>query len=96
MNTYLKANCVALYLLAIGAMFTELPWGSGPYLQRLALALVAVHAIETVVAFKHVKAYRGPLGASIALSLLYGLLHWWPLAKRHNASTPTETIHKTP
>jgi len=96
MKTFLKANCIALYLLAIGALFTELLWGSGPYLQRLALALVAVHAIETVVAFKHVKAYRGPLWASIALSLLYGLLHWWPLAKRHNGTAPSATIHTTP
>ena len=30
--------------------------------------------------YKHVRLYRGPLAASVVLTLLFGLLHWKPLA----------------
>ena len=30
--------------------------------------------------FKHVRLYRGPLAASVVLTLLFGLLHWKPMA----------------
>jgi hypothetical protein len=80
--TYLKSNLIALYLLAILSVWLPMPWDSGPILQKIAVALIAIHAIETLVAFKYVKAYEGPLGKSVALSLLYGLLHWLPIARR--------------
>ena len=81
MNTYFKANLLAIYALALISLFVTLPWGSGPYLQRITVIVLAVHVLETVVAFKYVKLYKGPLVHSIGLSLLYGLLHWLPLAK---------------
>ena len=34
--------------------------------------------------FKHVRKYRGPLAVSVLLTLLFGLLHWKPLAQRRN------------
>jgi hypothetical protein len=34
--------------------------------------------------FGHVKAYRGPLAASVVLTLLFGLLHERPLAAGRN------------
>ena len=49
--------------------------------QRLALVLLGVHALECLLAFKHIKRYTGPLWVSLALSLLFGLLHWMPLAR---------------
>ena len=85
MNTYFKANLLAIYALALVSLFITLPCGSGPYLQRISIALFAVHALETIVAFKHVKSYKGPLLHSIGLSLMYGLLHWLPLAKAGKA-----------
>jgi hypothetical protein len=81
MNNYLKINLLGLYLLALVSLVIELPWGSGPYLQRISLILLAIHAVETVVMFKDVKRYQGPLVTSVVLSLLFGLLHWLPLRK---------------
>jgi hypothetical protein len=81
MNTFFKANLIAIYALALVSLFVTLPWGTGPQLQKITLLLLGIHVLETAVAFKHVKAYKGPLLHSIALSLLFGLLHWLPLAK---------------
>jgi len=39
-----------------------------------------IHALEIVVMFKQVRLYRGPLAVSMLLTLLFGLLHWKPLA----------------
>ena len=80
--TFLKLNLLAIYALAVLSLWLPMPWQSGPVLQNMAMALLAIHAIETVFAFKHVKTYPGPLGKSMALSLLFGLLHWLPLARR--------------
>jgi hypothetical protein len=80
--TFLKINLLAIYALAVLSLWLPLPWQSGPVLQNIAMALLAIHAIETIFAFKHVKTYPGPLGKSMALSLLFGLLHWLPLARR--------------
>ena len=81
MNQILKAGCIGLYVLAIAAFFVELPFGVGPWAQRLALLFMVAHALELLVAFKHVKAYQGPLWKSVALTMLFGLFHWWPIAK---------------
>ncbi len=85
MNQFLKANVIGLYLLALASLVVELPWGSGPVFRTVALATVAIHAVELVLAFKHVRAYRGPLAVSVLLTLTFGLMHWLPIAKS-NAS----------
>ena len=51
-------------------------------MQTLALALILVHVLEAVVAFRYIKTYEGPLYVSLLLALLFGLLHWLPLARR--------------
>jgi antibiotic biosynthesis monooxygenase (ABM) superfamily enzyme len=81
MNTFFKANLIVLYVLAAAGMIIILPWGIGPYLQRISLALFAIHMLETIAMFKHVKSYEGPIAKSVVLSLLYGLLHWLPLMR---------------
>jgi len=35
--------------------------------------------------FKHVKAYEGSLVKSMVLTLLFGLLHWMPIAKANKS-----------
>ncbi len=85
MMTFFKANCIAIYLLAILSLFITFPWGTGPLLQFVSVALIAVHALEALFVFKHIKTYPGPLLVSVALALLFGLLHWMPLAKAKNA-----------
>ena len=85
MNTFFKAGCIALYVAALASLVWPLPNGAGPMLQMAALAFLAVHALEMLVAFKHIKSYAGPLWVSIVLALLFGLLHWMPLAKARQA-----------
>ena len=81
MNKALKAAILAIYLLAIVRAFGVLPAGITSILQKTAVILVAAHMLELLFAFKSVQRYRGPLVDSIALTLLFGLLHWRPLAK---------------
>jgi uncharacterized protein YhhL (DUF1145 family) len=81
MNTNLKAVCLAIYLLAILGIFVALPPGVASAVQKIAIILLAAHVLELAYAFKSVKRYPGPLIDSIALTLLFGLLHWKPLAK---------------
>lgn len=88
MLIFFKANCIAIYLLAVTSVFIPLPWGSGPLLQKLALLLVAVHALEAAFAFKYIKTYKGPLIASLVFALLFGLLHWLPLVKASKQARP--------
>lgn len=83
MNTLSRAALLTLYSLAIAALFMPLPWGAGPLVQRIALITVGIHGVELLFAFKHVKAYSGPLSTSVVLTLLFGLLHWMPLKSKN-------------
>jgi len=82
LNTFFKANCIAIYLLAIASHFVSFPMQAGEILQTLALALILVHVLEAVLAFRYIKTYEGPLYISVLLALLFGLLHWMPLARK--------------
>ena len=76
-----------LILLALASLVWTFPNGAGPVIQTLALAFLAVHVLEMLIAFKYIKTYAGPLWVSIVLALLFGLLHWMPLAKaQHKAA----------
>ena len=81
MNTALKAAILAIYLLAVVGAFGVLPAGITSILQKVAVILLAAHTLELLFAYKSVQRYRGPLVDSIALTLLFGLLHWKPLSK---------------
>lgn len=82
MSTIVKASCLAVYLLAVIAVIVELPFGIGSALQGLAVTLLVLHALEVLIAFKSVRLYPGPLVDSVALTLLFGFLHWKPLTRR--------------
>lgn len=81
MNTIFKAGCLAIYALALASLVITFPNGAGPVIQTLAVAFLAVHVLEMLIAFKYIKTYNGPLWVSVVLALLFGLLHWMPLAK---------------
>lgn len=81
MNTSLKALCLAIYVLAAIGAYVVLPFGVTSALQKVAIILLAAHTLELIVAFRSVKRYAGPLIDSVALTLLFGLLHWKPLSK---------------
>ena len=80
MSTLLKLGCIAIYLLAILATLVAIPLGI--VLQYLALILLVGHALEVLIALKRIRLYQGPLVDSIALTLLFGFLHWIPLSRR--------------
>ncbi len=80
MNALLKASLLALYALAGASFLWTIPLDAGQLLRRIAALLLILHALELVFMFKHVRLYRGALAASVALTLLFGLLHWKPLA----------------
>ncbi|MBK9522752.1 MAG: hypothetical protein IPO13_14275 [Rhodocyclaceae bacterium] len=80
MNTFSRVICLAVYVLALATLDGTFLAGSATVLQYGAIALLAAHAIEVVVCYKYVKLYKGPIAVSIVLTLLFGLLHWKPLA----------------
>ena len=84
----LKAGCLAVYALALAGTADLLPAGLAGTMRTLAIAFIVIHSLETVVMFRHVRQYRGPLAVSIMLSLLFGLLHWKPLADASARSDP--------
>ena len=83
MNQVLKATCVLVYLLALLQWAGLLPPGHLERLPMVALALLVIHAVELPLFYRHVRQYPGPLAISIVLTLLFGLMHWKPLADAH-------------
>jgi uncharacterized protein YhhL (DUF1145 family) len=80
LNSVLKAACLIVYALALVGLAGLLPAGlSGP-VQTVAAILLLLHVLELLFFFKHVRKYTGPLAVSVLLTLLFGLLHWKPLA----------------
>ncbi len=80
MQTGLKAVCLVIYALALAGLAGWLPSKLSIAVQYVGAAVLIVHALELVFAFKHVRLYRGPLAVSILLAMLFGFLHWKPLA----------------
>lgn len=77
----LKAACLAIYGLALAGVAGILPQGLARTMQVIAVAFLAIHALELVVAAEKVRLYRGRWTMSMLLTLLFGVLHWMPLAK---------------
>lgn len=90
-NTLSKVLLSLTYLVALASLFVVLPMGATPVVQKLALALLGVHVLECLLAFKYVKSYAGPLWVSVLLALLFGLLHWMPLAKAARKAAADQT-----
>jgi len=84
-NPFIKTVLLATYALAIASLLVTLPFDAGPMLRRASLILLAIHVLELVFMFRHVRLYKGPLATSIVLTLLFGLLHWKPLADADKA-----------
>jgi uncharacterized protein YhhL (DUF1145 family) len=76
----LKAVCLVIYTLAMAGLAGLLPSGLAGPVQTIALFMLIAHAVELLVMFKYVKRYPGPLAFSLLLTMLFGLLHWKPLA----------------
>lgn len=84
-NTLLRGLCLLTYAAALAHIAGWLPPGlmSG-LVQRspmVAAVLLAVHTAELPLAWQHLRRDRRPLALGLLLTLLYGLMHWWPLAR---------------
>ena len=80
MNSFFKVVLIATYVLAGASLLLTLPFDAGDMLRRITVILLVIHALEVVFVFRHVRLYQGPLVTSVVLTLLFGLLHWKPLA----------------
>ena len=81
MNLVMRIACLVAYALGIAA-FTGLI--HGPFAAAAAIAtiaLVGLHALELLYAYRFLHRYKGSMGTSVALALLFGVLHWAPLAR---------------
>ena len=77
----LKGAALLVYAVALA---TLAGWLDGPAADAMAVfggVMLAVHALEVPFVLAHLRRYRGSLAASIALNLLFGLLHWVPLKR---------------
>ncbi|MNG06215.1 hypothetical protein D3C87_814560 [compost metagenome] len=74
----LKLLCIGVYVLGVASAVGLLPvaWS---FWKTIAAVLLLTHLLEIIAMFKYVKRYRGSLGASLVLTLLFGFLHWKPL-----------------
>ncbi len=76
----LKVGCLCIYAMAIAGAAGLLPGRVGGALEMVAGVMLALHALELALAWKYVRLYRGPIGVSVGLTLVFGVLHWKPLA----------------
>lgn len=86
-NRFFRLVILATYALALLGLAMPLPMDAGPLLQRVSLVLLAIHGLELLLKFRQVRLYRGPLPISVLLTLLFGLLHWKPLADAQTRGT---------
>ena len=77
----IRTLLIVIYLLALARLAGQLPSAFGISVV-VAGVLLGAHFLELLFMFKHVRRYRGALATSVALTLLFGLLHWKPLADR--------------
>ncbi|CAJ0780078.1 hypothetical protein LMG19083_00617 [Ralstonia psammae] len=81
-NVLCKLVLLAVYGVALASYATPLPLSADAigWLRIVALALLAVHLLEVVLCFRKVALHKGPLLDSVLLTLLFGFLHWKPMA----------------
>lgn len=82
MQSVSKALCLLIFALALLAPVLPVPGAIMGPLQWIAAVLLLAHAAELLIAFPYLKRHNGTLVDSIALALLFGLLHWLPLKQR--------------
>ncbi len=76
----LKMGCIAIYAGALLGLAELISPQLAGVLGFVALAMLVVHALEAVFLLKYLRLYPGRIVVSVLLTLLFGLLHWKPLA----------------
>jgi uncharacterized protein YhhL (DUF1145 family) len=77
-----KLVLLAFYVAVLASFAVALPVAPEVvyWARVIAAVLLVAHAGEVLVFFSKVKLYKGPLVVSVLLTLLFGFLHWKPLA----------------
>lgn len=77
-----KLLLLVVYGIAVCSYLTTLPLSPDVIhgVRIVAAVLLAVHLVEVVVCFKKVALHKGSLFDSVLLTLLFGVLHWKPMA----------------
>ncbi len=77
-----KAALVVFYLAVIASFFATLPLSPEVvyWMRVITLVLLGPHALEVAVFRSKIALYKGPMAVSVGLTLLFGFLHWKPLA----------------
>lgn len=82
MSLVMKIACLVAYALGIAALAGLIHGPLAAAAAIVTIALLGLHALELLYAFRFLHRYQGPLAASVLLALLFGVLHWAPLARR--------------
>ncbi len=85
MSLVMKIACLAAYALGLAGVFGLVHGPLASAGEILSIALLGIHALELLFAFRFLGRYRGGMAASVVLALLFGVLHWAPLARQPKA-----------
>ena len=85
MNVAMKFACIVAYVLGIAGVVGLVHGPLASAGEILSIVLLGVHALELLFAFKFLHRHKGSMGASVLLALLFGVLHWAPLARQAKA-----------
>ena len=75
----LQGLCLVLYGLGLAAQLGLWAGEGAELCLRVSLAMLAVHMLELAWARRWLALHPGPLWVSVLLTMLFGVLHWWPL-----------------
>ncbi|WP_199031514.1 DUF1145 domain-containing protein [Ralstonia sp. ASV6] len=77
-----KLLLLAVYGVALGSYAMPLPLSADViyWVRIVAVVLLAAHLLEVVFCFRKVALHKGPLFDSVLLTMLFGFLHWKPMA----------------
>ena len=85
MSLVMKFACIVVYALGIAGVVGLVRGPLASAGEILSIVLLGVHALELLFAFKFLHRHKGSMGASVLLALLFGVLHWAPLARQPRA-----------
>lgn len=87
MTLAMKIACLVAYALGIAALLGLIHGPLASAAAIVTIALLGLHALELLYAFKFLHRHRGSMGTSVLLALLFGVLHWAPLARQPKSET---------
>ena len=85
MSFVINFACIVVYALGIAGVVGLVRGPLASAGEILSIVLLGVHALELLFAFKFLHRHKGSMGASVLLALLFGVLHWAPLARQPRA-----------